>query len=171
MKEMTTEIECASDAIQPREAGEATGASAATVASEIVAPEIVCDEESDANDDDEDDGHQLEEVIANMITSPECFTKCHPELNPIEQFWAAVKVYLRRVCGYTFPELKVNVPLSLLQVRVEQVQRYFRRTERFEALYLFEAQKQMPLPTAVRDYAMKKYKRHRVVPDPLLQDV
>ena len=75
------------------------------------------------------------------------------------------------MCGYTFPELKLNVPQALLQVNVEQVLRYYRRTERFEALYLFEAKKEMPLPAAVREYAMKKYKRHRVVPESLLQDV
>jgi hypothetical protein len=41
--------------------------------------------------------------------------------------------------------------------------RYFTRTLWFEALYRFEADSGTALPTAVREYAMKKYKRHRTV--------
>ena len=113
----------------------------------------------------------IEELVERLGHFTRMLPKCHPELNPIEQFWAAVKEWLRRECGYTFTELKINVPRALRVVSVAQVQRYFRRAERFEALYLFEADGNMELPAAVREYAMKKYKRHRTVPDSLLTDV
>jgi hypothetical protein len=48
-------------------------------------------------------------------------------------------------------------------VPLAQVMRYFTRTLWFEALYRFEADSGTALPTAVREYAMKKYKRHRTV--------
>eukprot|EP00037_Helgoeca_nana_P026593 m.300763 g.300763 ORF g.300763 m.300763 type:complete len:98 (-) comp27258_c0_seq1:4880-5173(-) len=48
--------------------------------------------------------------------------------------------------------------------------RYFTRTLRFEALYRFKSD-DMALPTAVWEYAMKKYKRHCTVPESLLIDV
>lgn len=113
----------------------------------------------------------IEELVARMGHFTRMLPKCHPELNPIEQFWAAVKEWLRRNCGYTFAELRKNVPIALRVVPVEQVQRYFRRAERFEALYLFEADGKMELPPAVREYAMKKFKRHRIVPGGLLAQV
>jgi hypothetical protein len=51
------------------------------------------------------------------------------------------------------------------------VQRYFQRAWRFQELYLLEFENGLELPAAVRDYAMKKYKRHRTVPTTLLADV
>lgn len=113
----------------------------------------------------------LEELIISMGHMAKMLPKCHPELNPIEQFWAAVKEYLRRVCGYSFAELKENIPAALASVPLEQVQRYFQRAWRFQELYLFEFRHELELPAAVRDHAMKKYKRHRTVPTTLLQDV
>jgi len=49
------------------------------------------------------------------------------ELNPIEQWWAGLKEYLRRKCGYSFPKLKENLKAALRSVPLQQVQRYFRR--------------------------------------------
>ena len=83
----------------------------------------------------------------------------------------AVKEYLRRVCGYSFVELKANIPAALASVPIDQVQRYFQRAWRFQELYLFEFENGLELPAAVRDYAMNKYKRHRTVPATLLADV
>lgn len=96
--------------------------------------------------------------------------KFHPELNPIEQFWAAVKCYLRQECGCTLAALRENIPQALRAVPAEQVRRYFRRAERFESIYRFEAQSGT-LPESIREYAMKKYKKHRGVPVSLLQDI
>jgi len=97
--------------------------------------------------------------------------KCHPELNPIEQFWAAMKDCLRRVCGHTGPDLIKNVPESIRRVPLAQIQRYFRRAERFVALCRFEHENGLMLTGAVRDHATKIHKRHRTVPDNLLQNL
>jgi hypothetical protein len=97
--------------------------------------------------------------------------KCHPELNPIEQFWAGLKEYLRRKCGYSFPALKANLPGAVRCVPLQQVQRYYRRSERFMQLYLQEATLGVDLPGEVRAFAMKKCKRHRGVPASLLSDL
>lgn len=114
----------------------------------------------------------LEDLITKLGHLTKMLPKCHPELNPIEQFWAAVKEYLRRVCGYSFVALKGNIPTALREaVPLDQVQRYFRRAWRFQELYAFEVEKGVVLPAAVREYTMKKYKRHRTVPATLLADV
>ena len=55
----------------------------------------------------------LEDLITKLGHLTKMLPKCHPELNPIEQFWAAVKEYLRRVCGYSFVALKGNIPTAL----------------------------------------------------------
>ena len=67
-------------------------------------------------------------------TSPRCF-------NPIEQYWAALREYLRRVCGYSFPDLKANIPKAIRDgCPLDQIQRYFRRADCFVELYRFEAE-------------------------------
>ena len=100
---------------------------------------------------------------------------CHhlpvTELNPIEQFWAAAKEYLRQVCGYTGPELVKNVPEAIRAIPLQQVQRCFRHAERFENLHRWEHQHGLLLTGPVRDYAMKKHERHRTVPANLLHDL
>ena len=114
----------------------------------------------------------LEQLITDAGHLTAMLPKCHPELNPIEQYWAALKEYLRRVCGYSFPDLKANVPKAIRDgCPLDQIQRYFRRADRFVELYRFEAENGVELPGPVREFAMKKYKRHRTVPTGLLNDV
>ena len=113
----------------------------------------------------------LEELLVAFGHLHKMLPKCHPELNPIEQFWAALKEYLRRKCGYSFAKLKDNLPGAVRCVPLAQVQRYFRRAERFMQLYLQEATLGVDLPGEVRAFAMKKYKRHRGVPASLLSDL
>ena len=88
--------------------------------------------------------------------------KCHPELNPIEQFWAFTKSYTRQHCTYSFAALKQTVPKALKHVPLNTVRRYYRRASRFCKLYSIE--KGTQLPWALRDFAMKKYTSHRGVP-------
>lgn len=65
--------------------------------------------------------------------------KFHCELNPIEQFWASLKQYLRRNCTYSLQGLKVNIPLGVANVKLQTVQRYFLRMWRFIHMYYMEA--------------------------------
>ena len=91
--------------------------------------------------------------------------KCHPELNPIEQFWAYAKSYTRQHCTYSFADLKITVPKALNHVPVETIKRYYRRSSRFCGLYALEIHSPQSLPWKIRDFAMKKYANHRGVPD------
>ena len=93
------------------------------------------------------------------------------ESNPIEQFWAAVKERLRRVCGCTGPELVENVPEAIRAIPLQQVQRHFRHAERFENLHRWEHQHGILLTRPVRDHAVEKHERRRTVPANLLQDL
>lgn len=113
----------------------------------------------------------LEELITELGHMHLMLPKCHPELNPIEQFWAAVKECLRRNCLYTLPGLKKNLPAAIRCVPLAQVQRYCRRADRFVDMCTREAELGVALPGAVRAFAMKRCKRHRTVPATLLDDL
>ena len=67
--------------------------------------------------------------------------------------------------------MKANLPGAVRCVPLQQVQRYYRRPERFMQLHLQEATLGVDLPGEVRAFAMKKYKRHRGVPASLLSDL
>lgn len=91
--------------------------------------------------------------------------KAHPELNPIERYWAGIKTYLRQNCDYTISSLVANIKDAIRSIPLAQTQRYYRGVERMESLYLAELDGNMSLPMEVRNYTMKKYSRHRAVPD------
>jgi len=113
----------------------------------------------------------LEELCARHGHIARMLPKCHPELNAIESVWAWLKTYLRRVCDYTFTALKKNAPAAADSLSLAAVRRYFRRQHRFCSLYFFEATQGQPLPFKIREYVMKKYSRHRVIPDGVLAAV
>jgi hypothetical protein len=84
--------------------------------------------------------------------------KFHPELNPIERFWAALKRYLRKHCKYSAPGLRNMLPKALLEVPGETFGRYFRKSLRFVHAY------QRGCSYALAEFAAKKYKSHRGLP-------
>jgi hypothetical protein len=90
--------------------------------------------------------------------------KAHPELNPIERFWAGIKTYLRQNTDYTIASLVDNIKDAIRSIPLAQTQRYFRGVERMEAVYLAELDGNMTMPMEIRNYAMKQYSRHRGVP-------
>ena len=60
----------------------------------------------------------LHEVVKKVGHEMLMLPICHPELNPIEDFWNACKRYTRAVCDYEMKGLRVNVPLSFLSFKV-----------------------------------------------------
>jgi hypothetical protein len=97
----------------------------------------------------------LEEFLGSKGHVCRMLPKMHPELNPIESFWAAMKVYLREVCDYNVAGLRKNVPDAVKSVKVETVRRHFRRSARFRALYWLEVAAGVPMPFRLRQFMIK----------------
>jgi hypothetical protein len=106
----------------------------------------------------------LEELLESKGHVCRMLPKMDPELNPIESFWAMMKVYLREVCDYNVAGLRKHLPESVKSVPIATVRRHFRRSARFRSLYRREAELGEPMPFRLREYFMKKYSRHRQVP-------
>ena len=106
----------------------------------------------------------LEELHGEARDKCYMLPKCHPELNPIESFWAAMKEFCRQHCDYSIAGLKKMVPKALGAVPIAQIRRYFRRSNRFSSLYREEKVGAGAMPFPLRAFIMKKYARHRGVP-------
>lgn len=91
--------------------------------------------------------------------------KFHCEMNPIEMFWAATKLYTRNNCKYSFPELKQVVPFSLTTVSVSLIRSFFRKSRDYMRGY--------SLNTATHeiDAFVKAYRSHRRVFDSSLRSI
>ena len=63
------------------------------------------------------------------------YPRFHPELSPIELFWAALKEYLRKHCGYDIKSLRENIPKALETICEETIRRFFGKCRRYEAMY------------------------------------
>ena len=106
----------------------------------------------------------LEQLCAARGHVCRMLPKMHPELNPIESFWAWCKQWCRGHCDYRIAGLRAAVPSAVAAVPVASTRRYVRRANRFSSLYHAEATGAGPMPFALRGFAMKKYARHRGVP-------
>jgi hypothetical protein len=63
------------------------------------------------------------------------YPKFHCELSPIEAFWAAVKRFTRRYCGYKKKNLSVIIPFALQSVCTQTLKRIFGKCRRVEQAY------------------------------------
>jgi hypothetical protein len=113
----------------------------------------------------------MEELLESKGHICRMLPKMHPELNPIESFWASMKVYLREVCNYSIAGLRKHLPLAANSVPVPTVRRYYRRVSRFSSMYHNEATGGERMPFKLREYVMKKYSRHRTVPKSALDAI
>lgn len=65
--------------------------------------------------------------------------KFHPELNPIERLWAALKHHVRANCAYSAEGLRAQLPKSLLSVPAQSYGKYYRYSHRMWSAYRYSA--------------------------------
>jgi hypothetical protein len=86
--------------------------------------------------------------------------KCHPELNPIENYWSYTKRYCRQWCDYTVAGPSRVLPLAFLSAKMDWIRKAFERCDRYLDIY---AMAKSAMPFGIREYMVKKYKSHRMV--------
>jgi hypothetical protein len=106
----------------------------------------------------------IQEVIEERGHKVIFYPKFHPELNFIEMYWGASKKYSRKNCDYTWTGLQRVVPIALNQVPLSQIRAFARKSYRYMDAY------RKGLDAKQAEYAVKRYKRHRVIPNTLFHD-
>jgi hypothetical protein len=107
----------------------------------------------------------IQEIIEERGHMVIFYPKFHCELNFIEMYWGAAKRYTRENCDYTWDGLKRTVNLALDSVPISSIRRYARRSFRYMDAY----RKGLTLNAA--EYAVKKYRSHRKIPNSVLHDL
>ncbi|UZO04837.1 uncharacterized protein OCT59_025201 [Rhizophagus irregularis] len=80
-------------------------------------------------------------------------------------YWSATKRYSRNNCNYTWNGLQQVVPVALDHVSLLEIRAFARKSFRYMDAY------RKGLNVKQAEYAVKKYKRHRVIPNNILQDI
>ena len=81
-------------------------------------------------------------------------------------YWGASKKYSRKNCDYTWTGLQRIVPIALNQVPLSsQIRAFARKSYRYMDAY------RKGLDAKQAEYAVKRYKRHRVIPNTLFHDI
>jgi hypothetical protein len=83
--------------------------------------------------------------------------KFHPEMNPIEYFWAWIKRWFQERSNGTWQKAKNLVAEVLRLCPLPTIRRFFRRADRYASVYRLGA------TGVVAEFAVKKYHGHRVV--------
>ena len=107
----------------------------------------------------------IEESIENAGHKCIFFPKFHCELNFIERYWGAAKRHSRENCNYSWEGLQRTVPESLESVSLITIRRFSRKCWRYMDLY------RKGLSGKLVEYAVKKYKSHRRIPDSVLEEL
>jgi hypothetical protein len=107
----------------------------------------------------------LQEVIERHGHKVVFYPKFHCEFNYIEMYWSDAKRYARRNCNYTWKSLQKVVPEALDSVSLTRIRKYARRSFRYMDAY----RKGLNIKQA--EYAVKKYKQHRVIPQSILTEL
>ena len=108
---------------------------------------------------------RLQETIEQHGHKCIFFPKYHCELNWIEMYWGAAKHYARDNYNYTWAGLQKTVPEALDSVPLITLRRYARKSWRYMDIY------RKGLTGKIAEFANKKYKSHRRVPDMIYDEI
>jgi hypothetical protein len=107
----------------------------------------------------------IQEIIEAKGHKVIFYPKFHCELNFIEMYWGAAKRYSRNNCDYTWNGLKQIVPVALDLIPISQIRAFARKSYRYMDAY------RNGLNVKQAEYAVKKYKRHRVIPKSIINNI
>ena len=107
----------------------------------------------------------LEEAILEAGHKCIFYPKFHCELNFIERYWGTAKKYARENCNYSWSSLQRVVPVALESVDIILIRKFARKAWRYMDLY------RNGITGKLAEYAAKKYKSHRCIPDYVLVEL
>ena len=107
----------------------------------------------------------LEEIVEEAGHQIIFYPKFHCELNFIERYWGGAKIYARQHCDYSWSGLQSVVPNALESIDVVTIRRFARKSFRYMDVY------RKGLTGKLVEYAVKKYKSHRRIPDYIFEEL
>ena len=114
-----------------------------------------------AQEDFKADKPLLQEVIESMGHKVIFYSKFHPELNFIEQYWDAAKRYTQQHCDHTWNGLKETLPSAFDSISQQTTRKYALRSN---VLWIAIGRN---LRDDRQNLPLKNIRAHRTVPEPL----
>jgi hypothetical protein len=112
----------------------------------------------------------LAETVTNAGYLIDFYPKYNNEFNYIETFWGAAKAWCRANCTFTFKDHVKLVPKALESVTLCKIRKFARKSYRYMDAYRVRGNDGNSLSSKMIEYAVKKYRGHRVIPYRILEN-